>query len=106
MCSFDLVIEAELFAAFDAVTEGAEWREVLENPAPLLKQLTEILDADMSFYGPLLRKENGTELLSKLSALLKTKADALAFAGDGSDSCEIRGGVYHLRDDCGLYRMV
>ncbi len=66
-------IEAELFAAFDAVTDCAEWREVLENPAPLLKQLTEILDADMSFYGPLLRKENGTELLSKLSALLKRK---------------------------------
>lgn len=72
-------IETELFSAFDAVMEGAEWREVLENPEPILKRLTEILDADMRFYGPLLRKENGTDLLSKLSAFLKEKlAESLA----------------------------
>lgn len=69
-------IEAELFAAFGAVMRDVEWREVLEDPAPLLRRMTEILDADMAFYGPILRRENGLELLRKLSRRLKEKLTA------------------------------
>lgn len=66
-------IETELFAAFDDVMRDVEWREVLDDPAPLLRRLTEILDADMAFYGPILRQENGLDLLRKLSGRLKEK---------------------------------
>lgn len=66
-------IEDEIVGSFEAALKDIDFKKCIQNPYIIFERLTAIINNDMDFYGHLLKMNANANLISKISASLKTE---------------------------------
>lgn len=66
-------IENEIVGSFEAALKDIDFKKCIQHPYIIFDKLTAIINRDIDFYGHLLKMNANANLVSKISASLKTE---------------------------------
>ncbi len=73
-------IENEIINALEKTLEEIDFQDALNNPYPIFKKFTDIINSDLDFYGHLLSMQGNVSLITKTRNLMKQKMRAAVTA--------------------------
>lgn len=79
-------IENKIIADYTELIEDLDLRKCLENPDEIFKRLTDLIDRDRGFYGPLMSLDSNSNLSNKIAVSMKESLRETFFNDGKTDS--------------------